>query len=47
MAPRPLNLAPYLLGFGLVLAAAALLGLQGDDVLSGFIRLIDAPWACL
>jgi len=41
------SFAPYLLGFGLVLAAAALLGWQGDDVLSGFVRLIDAPWACL
>lgn len=44
---RQLAFAPYMVGIGLVLAAAALLGLQGDDVLSGFVRLIDAPWACL
>lgn len=44
---QPLAFAPYIAGFGLILAAAALLGVQGDDVLSGFVRLIDAPWACL
>lgn len=47
MTRQPLGLVPYVLGFGLILAAAALLGVQGDDVLSGFVRLIDAPWACL
>ncbi len=47
MMLRQPNLAPYLVGLGLVLAAVALLGFQGDDVLSGFVRLIDAPWACL
>lgn len=43
----PHHLAPYVAGLGLVLAAAALLALQGDDVLSGFVRLIGAPWSCL
>ncbi len=44
---QPFALAPYAVGMGLFLAAAALLIMQGDDVLSGFVRLIEAPWACL
>lgn len=44
---QPSTLTPYAVGMGLLLAAAALLALQGDDVLSGFARLIDAPWLCL
>lgn len=44
---QPFTLTPYAVGMGLFLAAAALLALQGDDVLSGFVRLIDAPWVCL